>query len=76
MPRPTLDVPSPNAVHQAYRFFPSHDRLPRERKVYKYTLKIVYVATRFKFAETLVSKDSTEISRTFQIIYVCTTPMA
>ena len=51
-------MPSPNLVHQACCFCSSHERLLRQRKVFKPT-------------PPLTSKDSTEISRAFQTIYEC-----
>jgi len=61
-------VSAPNAVHQADLLFLPHDKLPRGRKVYKYTLTVVAVASRFKEAEPLTSKDS-EVAKAFQSIY-------
>ncbi|KAL9950199.1 hypothetical protein ACROYT_G042670 [Oculina patagonica] len=69
VPRPKFDVSSPNAVHQADLLFLPHDKLPRGRKVYKYALTVVDVASRFKEAEPLTSKDSTEVAKGFQTIY-------
>ena len=71
MPWPILDVPSPNLVHQAYCFCSSHERLLRQRTVFKYALTVEDVASRFKPTPPLTSKDSTEISRAFQTIYEC-----
>jgi len=68
IPCPEFDVSSPNAVHQADLFLP-HDKLPRGRKVYKYVLTIVDVASRDKEAEPLTSKDSAEVAKAFQSIY-------
>ena len=67
--RPTFDVELPNAVHQADLLFLSHYKLPRGRKIFKYALTVVDVASRFKAAEPLTSKDSSEISKAFQKIY-------
>lgn len=39
------------------------------RKTYKYALTVVDVASRFKEAEPLTSKDSAEVARCFQKIY-------
>ena len=69
MPRPKFDVPTPNAVHQADLLFLPHDKPPRSRKVYKYALTVVDVASRYKEAEPLTSKDSAEVARAFQSIY-------
>ena len=59
----------PNAVHQADLLFLPHDKLPRGKKIFKYALTVVDVASRFKAAEPLTSKDSSEVSRAFQKIY-------
>ncbi|KAL9958770.1 hypothetical protein ACROYT_G035829 [Oculina patagonica] len=69
VPRPKFDVSTPNAVHQADLLFLPHDKLPRGRKVYKYALTVVDVASRYKEAEPLTSKDSTEVAKGFQTIY-------
>ena len=42
---------------------------PRGRKVFKYTLTVVDVASRFKAAEPLTSKESLEVAKAFQSIY-------
>ena len=69
IPRPTFDVNLPNAVHQADLLFLPHDKLPRGKKIFKYALTVVDVASRFKAAEPLTSKDSSEVSRAFRKIY-------
>ena len=69
IPRPKFDVTSPNSVHQADLLFLPHDRLPRGRKVFKYALTVVDVASRFKAAEPLTSKESSEVAKAFQRIY-------
>jgi len=53
IPQPKLDVPTPNKVHQADLLFLSHDNLPRGRKVFKYVLTVVDVASRYKEAKPL-----------------------
>ena len=67
IPRPKFDVFLPNAVHQADLFLP-YDKLPHGRKVYKYALTVVDVASRYKAAEPLTSKESDEVSKAFQRI--------
>ena len=69
IPRPKFDVSLPNAVHQADLLFLPHDKLPRGKKVYKYALTVVDVASRYKAAEALTSKESGEVSRGFAKIY-------
>ena len=69
IPRPKFDVPTPNRVHQADLLFLPHDKLPRGRKVFKYALTVVDVASRFKEAEPLTSKNSDEVALAFQKIY-------
>ena len=66
IPRPTFDVPTPNAVHQADLLFLPHDKLPRGRKVFKYALTIADMASRYKEAEALTSKTSDEVAQAFQ----------
>ena len=69
IPKPKFDVSSPNSVHQADLLFLPHDRLPRGWKIYKYALTVIDVASRFKAAESLSSRESSEVSRAFQRIY-------
>ena len=69
IPRPSFDVVLPNAVHQADLLFLPHDKLPRGKKIFKYALTVVDIASRFKAAEPLTSKDSSEVSRAFRKIY-------
>ena len=69
IPRPKFDVTMPNSVHQADLLFLPHDKLPRGRKVYKYALTVVDIASRYKEAEPLTSKDSAEVAKAFQAIY-------
>ena len=68
IPRPKFDVSLPNAVHQADLLFLPHDKLPHGRKIYKYALTAVDVASRYKAAEPLASKESDEVSKAFQRI--------
>ena len=56
IPTSTFDVESSNAVHQANLLFLPHDRLRRGRKVYKFALTAVDVASRLKVAEPLTSR--------------------
>ena len=67
IPRPSFDIDYPNAVHQADLLFLPHDT--KGRKIFKYALTVVDVASRFKAAEPLTSKDSTEVSKAFRKIY-------
>ena len=69
VPRPKFDVAAPNSVHQADLLFLPHDKPPRSRKVYKYALTVVDIASRYKEAEPLTSKDSAEVAKAFQSIY-------
>ena len=69
IPRPKFDVPIPNKVHQADLLFLPHDKLPRGRKVFKYALTVVDVASRYKEAEPLTSKNSDEVALAFKRIY-------
>ena len=67
VPRPKFDVATPNSVHQADLLFLPHDKL--RRKIYKYALTVVDIASRYKEAEPLTSKNSDEVARVFQAIY-------
>ena len=52
-------------------FFLPHDTLGhgRGQKTYKYALTVVDIASRFKEAEPLSSKESAEVARAFQKNY-------
>ena len=67
VPRPKFDVATPNSVHQVDLLFLPHDKL--RRKTYKYALTVVDIASRYKEAEPLTSKDSNQVARAFQAIY-------
>ena len=69
VPRPKFDVATPNSVHQADLLFLPHDKLPRGKKIFKYALTVVDIASRYKEAEPLTSKDSNEVAKAFQTIY-------
>ena len=56
IPRPIFDVTVPNEVHQADLLFLPHDRPEKGRKLYKYALTVVDVASRYKEAEPLATK--------------------
>ena len=58
---------TPNSVHQADLLFLTHDK--QRRKTYKYALTVVDIASRYKEAELLTSKDSNEVTKAFQAIY-------
>ncbi len=62
IPRPKFDVPIPNDVHQADLLFLPHDKLPHGRKVFKYALTVVDVASCYKEAEPLTSKNFDEVA--------------
>ena len=66
IPRPRWKVSKPNEVHQADLLFFPHDTV---RKVYKYALVVIDVASRYKDAEALTSKESGEVSKAFSKIY-------
>ena len=63
IPRPKFDVATLNSVHQVDLLFLPHDKLPCGRKIYKYTLTVVDVASCYKEAGPLTSKDSAEAAR-------------
>jgi len=53
-------------VHQADLLFLPHDNLPRGRKVFIYALTVVDVASRYREAEPLTSKNSDEVALRFR----------
>jgi len=63
IPRPKFNVAIPNEVHQADLLFLPHD------KSYKYALTVVDVASRYKEAEPLKSKESASVAKAFTNIY-------
>ena len=67
IPRPHWTVDKPNQIHQADLLFLPHDKVGR--KSYKYALVVVDIASRYKDAEPLTSKESREISEAFKKIY-------
>ena len=67
IPRPRWTVNKPNQVHQADLLFLPHDTI--RGRVYRYALVVIDVASRYKDAEALSTKDSGEISKCFGKIY-------
>ena len=67
IPRPRWTVSKPNQVHQADLLFLPHDTI--WGKVYRYALVVIDVASRYKDAEALRTKESGEISKCFVKIY-------
>ena len=67
IPRPRWAVSKPNQVHQADLLFLPHDSI--RRRVYRYALVVIDVASRYKDAEALSTKDSGEIASGFGKIY-------
>lgn len=73
IPRPKFDISIPNQVHQSDLLFLPHDSLPigksKRSKTYKYALTVVDVASRYKEAEPLSTKNSEEVAKAFTNIY-------
>ena len=67
IPRPRWTVSKPNQVHQADLLFLPHDTI--RGTTYRYALVVIDVASRYKDAEALSTKDSGEISKCFSKIY-------
>ena len=67
IPRPQWEVSKPNMIHQADLLFLPHDSVGR--KTYKYALVVVDIATRYKDAEPLTSKESYLVAKAFEKIY-------
>ena len=57
----------PNDIHQADILYLPHDKF--NKKMYKYALNIVDVASRYKGSYQLTTKNSKEVSQAFQWIY-------
>ena len=73
IPRPKFNIAIPNQAHQADLLFLPHDSLPigksKRRKIFKYALTIIDIASRYKDAEPLSSKNSDEVAKAFANIY-------
>ena len=70
IPRPNASMSlfaKPNDIHQADILYLPHDRYGK--KVYKYALNIMDVASRYKGSYQLVTKNSKEVAQAFQWIY-------
>jgi hypothetical protein len=65
--RAKFDVSVPNSIHQADLLFLPHDTV--KRKTYKYALTVIDVASRYKAAWPLTSKNSDEVASAFNKIY-------
>ena len=57
----------PNDIHQADNLYLPHDTY--EKKVYRYALNIVDVASRYKGSCQLATKNSKEVAQAFQWLY-------
>ena len=69
IPRPNANMSlfaKPNDIHQADILYLPHDRY--EKKLYKYALSIVDVASRYKGSYQLATENSKEVSQAFQWI--------
>ena len=69
IPRPNASMSlfaEPNDIYQADILYLPHDRY--EKKVYKYALNIVDIASRYKGSYQLVTKNSKEVAQAFQWI--------
>ena len=67
IPRPHWNVSRVNEIHQADLLFLPHDRVGR--KTFRYALVVIDVASRYKDAEALTSKESQEVAKAFDRIY-------
>ena len=65
--RPIFDVQTPNEVHQADILFLPHDRV--NRRIYKYALTVIDIASRYKEAEPLPDKKASTVAEALQNIY-------
>ena len=67
IPRPHWRVDKPNKIHQADLLFMPHDTY--RKKTYKYALVVIDIASKYKDAEALTSKESSEVAKAFEKIY-------
>ena len=67
IPRPHWTLNKPNKIHQADLLFLPHDTY--RKKTYKYAIVVVDIASRYKDAEALTSKESLEVAKAFEKIY-------
>ena len=67
IPRPKFDITTPNEVHQADILYLPHDTVGG--RTYKYALTIVDVASRYKEAQALTDKTSTQTAKAMEFIY-------
>ena len=67
-PKPSMSLHAkPNDIHQADILYLPHDKY--EKKIYKYALNIVDVASRYKGSYQLTTKNSKEVAQAFQWTY-------
>ena len=67
VPRPNASMSlfaKPNDIHQADILYLPHDKF--KKKVYKYALNIVDVASRYKGSYQLSTKNTKEVAQAFQ----------
>ena len=67
IPRPKFEVSTPNDAHQADLLFLPHDKVGR--KTFKYALTMVDVASQYKAAEPLTTKEAEEVADALGRIY-------
>ena len=67
IPRPHWRVDKLNKIHQADLLFLPHDTY--RKKIYKYILVVIDIASRYKDEEALTSKESLEVAKSFEKIY-------
>ena len=67
IPGPLWRVDMPNKIHQADLLFLPHDTF--KKRTYRYVLVVVDIASRYKDAEALTSKESSEVAKAFERIY-------
>ena len=67
IPYQIFNIVVPNHIHQADLLYLPHDRV--RNKIFKYALTVIDIASRFKAAEPLTSKDSKEIANALSQLY-------
>lgn len=67
IPRPKIGETRPNTMHQADIMYLPHYKIGR--KIYKYALCVVDVASRYKECEPLTDKTAANAAKAFKAIY-------
>lgn len=62
-----IDITHPNDYHQADILYMPHDVV--RKKIFKYCLTIIDIATRYKWAVPLTNRSSNDVAKAFKMVY-------